>query len=519
VLLAASAPAEAAKRIKGKLSAPGYTVIALAEDGSAASAQANPGFKLTPPAKNVTLHLRALDGQYAGPVVVGRKGKNAIVGLKAGAKLGKVKVRDGYAKVSKKLPKESLDKQAKAVAENKVPIGAGNFGRVASAASVPGPDQDLDGIPTPLDIDDDGDLILDDVDRVTAGAASPAQVSGNPPAIFVSAFTSLPLRAATTIVNANAPGLDDEVIQSSLRAHGQLHINTSSYASAELDCAGDPSATPPRPGLSYCWANGTGTRILGGEPPSGDPFPACCDADGDGHGALQHGPWPGLGGLLLHGAGADEIRGGDPFLVRATNAGGEELELTGSLATVFATPPAIAYYVDELGTRHDISYPHASGTVHPVVDGPDAGSDVSITLTFWRPQRRPVPDELPPGAGNWIDIGGLLHYARVFGAAPDGPCPESSYSAVEPGLVPSPGFPASGLPHFLLIDDAFTDKAADPGNTFSYTLNLSQCRAFYGHSFEPGDPGPSPFGFVAQLPAESGSPTFADSSYLFRNQP
>ena len=36
----------------------------------------------------MTLQLRAKDGSYAGPIVVGRKGKRAIVGIKAGAKLG-----------------------------------------------------------------------------------------------------------------------------------------------------------------------------------------------------------------------------------------------------------------------------------------------------------------------------------------------------------------------------------------------------------------------------------------------
>ncbi len=75
--LAIGVPAVAAakqKKITGTLSQGGYTVIALAEDGEAKTDRAPNGeFKLRPPAKKVTLHLRAADGTYAGPIVVGTK--------------------------------------------------------------------------------------------------------------------------------------------------------------------------------------------------------------------------------------------------------------------------------------------------------------------------------------------------------------------------------------------------------------------------------------------------------------
>jgi hypothetical protein len=102
-----SAPAAAApKPITGKLSEPGYTVISLAASGKARVARVRRGrLKLRPPAESVTLHLRARGGTYAGPIVVGRKkgGRRAIVGVKAGARLGRVNVRGGYAKVSRRL--------------------------------------------------------------------------------------------------------------------------------------------------------------------------------------------------------------------------------------------------------------------------------------------------------------------------------------------------------------------------------------------------------------------------------
>src|SRR3989442_5033712 len=69
-LLAASTPAAAApRRITGELTKPGYTVIALAANGKARAVRASAGgFKLRPPAERVTLHLRAPDGTYAGPL-------------------------------------------------------------------------------------------------------------------------------------------------------------------------------------------------------------------------------------------------------------------------------------------------------------------------------------------------------------------------------------------------------------------------------------------------------------------
>ena len=76
------------KRISGNLTQRGYTVIALAQNGKAKTDRAPKGaFKLRPPAKKVTLHLRAPDGTYAGPIVVGTRkgGKRAIEGVYAGA--------------------------------------------------------------------------------------------------------------------------------------------------------------------------------------------------------------------------------------------------------------------------------------------------------------------------------------------------------------------------------------------------------------------------------------------------
>lgn len=293
---AASTPAAAApKRISGELSKPGYTVIALDKDGEAASAQAQPKFKLTPPAKRATLHLRAKDGTYAGPIVTARerKGKRAIVGVKEGVKLGEVTVngRKGYAKLERSLLEKWVDTKREARAKNGVPIGSGVFGRVASRPTGvfgPGQDQDLDGIPGALDIDDDGDLLLDNFERSNAAGAQAAQSAGE----LLDVLTQLGLQLEDT-ANANA-GSSDAQIESALPASGRLLIEILPGDSPELDCGGSPNPSPPPPlvgGLVYCSWGGTGRVFQAGVSPSDWPhFPDCCDPDGDGFGTLTQEP-------------------------------------------------------------------------------------------------------------------------------------------------------------------------------------------------------------------------------------
>ena len=157
-VLALVAPAAAAARfapISGTLSKPDYTVIAMAANGNATSVLAIDGsFSLRPPAGRVTLQLRAANGSiYAGPVVIGSEqhGARAIVGVRAGARLGRITVNvpRGYASVARRVAKRWVDMSRWARARKGVPIGAGNFGLVRSTpprVSPPG-DLDADGVP------------------------------------------------------------------------------------------------------------------------------------------------------------------------------------------------------------------------------------------------------------------------------------------------------------------------------------------------------------------------------------
>ena len=165
------------RKISGRLTQGGYTVIALAQNGKAKTDRAPKGtFKLRPPAKKVTLHLRAADGTYAGPIVVGKRkgGKRAIEGVYAGAKLGKVKVKSGQGYAKAKLRNKWVDRKREARAKKGVPIGAGNFGLVKSKKThggAPG-DLDLDGVADQLDVDRNGNKLLDGSERSTGARAS-----------------------------------------------------------------------------------------------------------------------------------------------------------------------------------------------------------------------------------------------------------------------------------------------------------------------------------------------------------
>jgi hypothetical protein len=525
-LIVAGAPAAAApKRISGKLSSRGYTVIALAANGKASSVRVRGrGFRLRPPARRVTLHLRARNGRYAGPIVVRRerRGRRAILGVRAGASLGRIRVRRGYAILAKRLRKRSIDASAWAQARRGVPLGARRFGRVRSRhgiaarkrvrtlrrklsrvrrklrrtrstrrrsllrrqirtltrrvrqAQAPRSDPDLDGIPDPLDIDDDGDLTLDNLDRSPGAQAAQAE-SG----FGIHSDLGLPIYDTA---NANAPGSTEGEIEATLPRLGILNINILPGDSAELDCGV----------LVYCSRGGTGRVPVNRNPPSGPPFPECCDADGDGFGTLATAPGlpPGAQSLtLLHGANTAQIRTGDVLIQRVTT-GGVESQFPASVQFVFASGVALVSYADTAGNSATVPYPVAGYQPGPpgpgtndnpfaVAAGPDG--NVVLRLTFWRPQRRPIPPE--PGA--WTDIGGLTYATGLSGVGLA--CPQSALSTTDPNLTPSP---VGGMGGALAMGGGFRDLAPDrpasTANTFTYTLNVTQCLASLGRSWSPG---------------------------------
>jgi hypothetical protein len=492
-VLALVAPAAAAARfapISGTLSKPGYTVIALAANGKATSVRASHGgFSLRPPADRVTLQLRGPNGIYAGPVVIGsdQHGARAIVGVRAGARLGRITidVRRGYASVARRVAKRWVDTSRWARAKKGVPIGAGNFGRVRSKPprlSPPG-DLDADGVPDRLDVDINGNLILNDVDHSTLSRARMAQAE-SPFYIATSLFGGWYGDA----VNANARAVTDADIDRSLATNEYVAIGLLP-GSPELDCGGAPDPNNPQGwigGLSYCTRGGTGAMVLSVPTyPTFEPFPACCDPDGNGYGTLtnnSHLPPPGSFSLKPN-ATSSQIRTGDVLIQRVTS-NGVTTDTPAMLPFVFATTPGLVAYDDGQGDKATATYPVVDpmtapgsyGHGFPVAAGPSG--DVAVKLTFWRPQRKSIP----PEPGTWTDIGKLSYWAGVGPA--NGPgggnCPQSAYSVNDPNL--SPG--QDGNPG---VTDLATDQPANPANTVTYTLNITNCLAASGLAWNPGE--------------------------------
>ena len=567
--------AAAPKRISGELSRPGYTVIALADTGEAKVVRATPEFKLRPPAKRVSLHLQGRDGVYAGPIVVGqaKNGQRAIVGVKRGAQLGEVvvKSRKGFAK-AKAVDSNKVDAKREARAQKGVPIGAGNFGLVRSRSLRPAPpgDRDADGIADPLDIDVDGNGVLDRYEgRTLATTAAeftdiyalvlevngdlvqvrfcgstdegtvrwpqngPEPIVGQayigdgdlgPDAIIGSnirgplgdecpASASLPTITPTLgltlreTVNANAPTTLATLEQTFVQ-RARLLIFGSEEVKVELDCGGVPTEGDPNGwsgGLRYCRRGGTGranNNLLPNTPPSSWPFefPACCDGDGNGFGDIRpllNDPNDFHAGQFAPGVTTAEIGTGD-ILTWLVHEGGEVTALPRALPDVFATVPALIAYDDDGPAGNPaipVSYPvpapyvgsppapeespNSSHVGFPVAPCPQDAlppcvpGDVVVTFTFWRPQREAIGTE----PGPWTEVGGLLYAPSVggLGFPPTPNCMQTALSEEDPLLTIAKSVAAYG-PGFG-FRDAAGDRQANPQNTLTFSINMTDCFA------------------------------------------
>jgi hypothetical protein len=299
----------------------------------------------------------------------------------------------------------------------------------------------------------------------------------------------------------------------------------------ELDCGGTTNPSPPPPlvgGLSYCSYGGTGR--IDEDPPPGRVFPECCDPDGDGYGALEPtavGPDFAQFGIV-HGANSAQIGTGDTLILRLTN-GGQQTQFADTQQFIFATTPALVSFVDELGTKTVVSYPvppggpgtfnpgpGTSGNGFPVVDGPDSDSDVEVTVTLWRPQRRPTSESecvQPPAPDctqrEWIDVGGLDYTAGSregqLRTRDAGWCRQGDFATSDPNL--SPGFPD---PQGGGFRDRASSRQVNAANTLTYKLNLTNCLQAFGIGFGPGQT--QTFGFEAFTPIQGGGSAGVDNA-------
>ena len=333
----------------------------------------------------------------------------------------------------------------------------------------PAGDLDADGIPDVLDIDVNGNLILNNVDRAKATRSAQAAEDVGPIAVK----SALGLDGYAT-ANANSPALAANIPTASLGGSGWLDVAIMAGDFVELDCGG----------LIYCSRGGTGTiNVASGQ---SLPFPACCDPDGNGLGNLT--PTPPGGSPLVLRTNTTKIGTGDVLIERAST-NGVQSQAALEIQYVFATVPALVSYDDGQGDSVTVPYPiqapgsdgspggpGSTGSGLPVKAAPNG--DVVLRLTFWRPQRAPIPPESAP----WIDIG-HLNYGAGFSDTGQ-MCPRSTFSDPSPTLAAAP----SANDWFgSVFTDQVADQPANPANTLSYTLDLTKCLAAHGRSFNPGE--------------------------------
>ena len=393
-----------------------------------------------------------------------------------------------------------------------MPIGAGVFGWVRSKPPKRPPkgDRDFDGIPDRLDIDDDGDRVLDKVDRSGLRRGRSSAVTAEDP---LGLATGLGAGLVET-PNVHA-GASDAAIDQASRDLGYILMNIPfGVAAVELDCGARVPA-----GLSYCAPGGT-ARL-----DSGKAFPDCCDTDGDGFGTMDPtevvpGDYQNFG--FDHRSTSTQITTGKWLFHHVTKSGDESqcpsdtdpdcVSYSSLMQFAFTTTPALKSFDDGPGGRVPIPYPvdfNGPGDTanNPLPVSARSGGDVILDLTLWRPQRRPTSDAEcgnVPGCAvtDWLDMGGLVHFAT--GGRGEGG---------DPAVCPKDGAysdPSAGLQAFELEageSGGFLDttgaRAADPANTLSYRLNLTKCLATKGISF--GVNQTRAFAFQASPPTDPAS--------------
>lgn len=453
---------------------PNMTVVALAKDGRSWSTVAGPSgrFAVVVPSGSVTLQLRDRAGRYAGPVVVAGSSSKAILGVKAGASLGTLKLKKGAAFPAARVSSKAIDKRFSARAVKGVPTGAGRLGLggtpvKASSAQAggtsdsplaqPGADPDADGLPNAVDVDDNGNKLVDAVDPALAATA----VSG------FAQFTQIFLNATET-TNIDADPGSQANIEARMRARLLLIVGRPIPADTTLDCGG----------LSWCSPGGTGhLKATGPTVTPGQPFP-------NGTNATMY-LAPNGEFRLVPGAGPNEIRAGDTLIQKRADG----TQLAAALGFVFVTVPAIKTWSTGTGYNGSVSYPVAAGASgtpdNPVTVSPDAQGKRSLTIEFWRPQRYSIAGAEPSG---FYDIGHLGYRANLpppTGAAPDNIDPSCPVSTLTPGPGLSASTSAGAGPRGSLVDDS-DDRPSDPTRTLTMTIDIDACAAARGITLTSG---------------------------------
>lgn len=474
------APANSfAARVKGKIkgeSPSQYTVLTVSKNGrSTVSTVATNGSFSVNAKQGTTLHLIGSDSRYFGPIVAA-KGARAYPSLsgKAGS-LGGVSVKSAFATVPYGKAKNVISaKKLIDFDSTSGPTGAGKLGLVlAPPSAVPqsanvganadssqiGEDSDEDGLPDILDIDDDGDLVLDISD--SASAATPdytAKIAGT-------------LR--TTLagsVNKNISGVTDDEVDTAL-SEGLIfgftfrsNLDAVSVDSVNIDCGT----------LSYC-APETGSATIRSDNLSQleDTLWINYDDDSDGFPNLNAASTPPYIGVHPKASRA-QLRPGDTLFFNADTSGGSFI-IPSVLPFYFVTAPALKSYTSGSESR-TLSYPISGGAEGTAFNNPFPLGASSVSLTFWKPQRPAVE-----GAedGDYID-NGKLGYGLTLSVQNNSSvftCTSSEYSNPSSGLTANTTAAGGTVEAF---EDTAADAAVNSDNVLSFTVDLGTCLSRQG---------------------------------------
>lgn len=417
--------------------------------------------------RGASLQLVRSDGSYYGPVVLKRTSAKAFTFIKGSLslKLGAIALKGGFAVAER--PRTGRYQTLAAYTAKAVsgrPIGARKLGLVKTVTPAgyrgAGGDLDLDGIVNAFDIDDNGNRVIDNIDRTRRGdsrpsapvAARAAAARTQEPATEFRMFSNFKLRGDTAI-NADIPGIAD--VDSLIDAWVPVTVCLAT------EVLGAGSGTLDGLGNTYLVQHEVNSQV----------FPIVNDTDATYTDAILNVFNGDTGDAQIRpGALPSEIGSGDCFV--ETIADGTKYP--GTLNFVFNTAPALkSYQWDTQDAATEIAY-NDDGTVAAGSTFTKPAGASQLTLTFWRPQRRATPAEAAAGS-TWIDMGGLMYIIQIIGPttvdnpAP-GNAPQDSYSNAS----------ANGIPITLTPDnegvlDPTADVPASSGNTVTFTIDFTKC--------------------------------------------
>ena len=439
-----------------------------------------------------TLQLVSKSGTFLGPVVFASAsgGKKAYLtlgkgaGAKSSLKLGTATVKKGYAALSKPLASKSLLTSSYAAAVKGAPTGSGRLGlqkssKKASAAQgggggggggnggnggnggdIPsGTDPDRDGLTSNIDVDDNGNGILDNQDS----AQRP---------ISAGLFATLNLRPGDAGTNVNATGVTQAQIDANVSGEnifnvifyfggGDLPATTGAY----VDCGA----------LSYC-NSVTGTAVLSGLSESSPDLPRGTlwrnwrpDGNRAGNGLekiTNNGQNAWAAGLQPRATTA-QMAPGDLFNVVFRGAGGD-----------VTTPVALPSYPVTVPAIKTVTSGGVATTIlngDPASPGSNESSAIAVSAVgdiafdYWRPQRRGIAGT---GEAALIDMGNL-HYTITIGSLRTAGGTEVRVS--QEFSCNAAGQPVTPEGDFYGPADPTADAAPSPANTRTYSTNLRSC--------------------------------------------